>query len=107
MELIDFDGLFDKKLTEYMKKNGGKRTEKEWENLIPELTELVNENKLVRTYDGILGFKAGHSKKSGYTLALAAERNEQRYISEILGCDDENERFTAGKSLLADGFFDV
>lgn len=67
-------------------------------------TELVNENKLVRTYDGILGFKAGHSKKSGYTLALAAERNEQRYISVILGCDDENERFTAGKSLLADGF---
>ena len=39
MELIDFDGLFDKKLTGYMKKNGGKRTEKEWENLIPELYE--------------------------------------------------------------------
>lgn len=38
-QLIDFDGLFDKKLTEYMKKNGKKRTEKEWENLIPELYE--------------------------------------------------------------------
>ena len=25
MELVDFDGLFDKKLTEYMKQNGGKR----------------------------------------------------------------------------------
>ncbi|MDD6995384.1 MAG: hypothetical protein SPH68_06605 [Candidatus Borkfalkiaceae bacterium] len=37
MEFIDFDGLFDKKLTEYMKKNGGKRTEQEWENLIPDL----------------------------------------------------------------------
>lgn len=37
--LIDFDGLFDRKLTDYMKKNGGKRTEKEWENLIPELYE--------------------------------------------------------------------
>ncbi|MGN1480985.1 D-alanyl-D-alanine carboxypeptidase family protein [Porcipelethomonas sp.] len=67
-------------------------------------TELVNENKIVRTYDGLLGFKAGHSEQSGYTLALAAEKDGQTYISVVLGCADKDERFSAGKSLLASGF---
>lgn len=37
MKPIDFDGLFDEKLTEYMEQNKGKHTEKQWENLIPKL----------------------------------------------------------------------
>ena len=36
-KLIDFDGLFDKKLSEYMKENAGKYNEKQWEALIPKL----------------------------------------------------------------------
>ncbi len=67
-------------------------------------TEIVNENKLVRTYDGIIGLKASHSEKSGYCLALAAERGGKRYISVVMGCSDENERFSIGKSLMSDGF---
>ncbi len=37
MKLIDFDGLFDEKLTQYMEENKNKHTEKEWENVIPKL----------------------------------------------------------------------
>lgn len=37
MKLIDFDGLFDEKLTQYMEENKKKHTEKEWENVIPKL----------------------------------------------------------------------
>lgn len=37
MKLIDFDGLFDEKLTEYIEQNKGKYTEKQWENVIPKL----------------------------------------------------------------------
>lgn len=37
MKLIDFDGLFDEKLTQYMEENKNKHTEKEWENVIPRL----------------------------------------------------------------------
>ncbi len=37
MKLIDFDGLFDEKLTRYMEENTKKYTEKQWENLIPKL----------------------------------------------------------------------
>lgn len=37
MKLIDFDGLFDEKLTQYMEENKNKHTEREWENVIPKL----------------------------------------------------------------------
>ena len=37
MKLIDFDGLFDVKLTQYMEENKTKYTEKQWEDVIPRL----------------------------------------------------------------------
>ncbi|MCH5142919.1 MAG: hypothetical protein J1G07_04335 [Clostridiales bacterium] len=37
MKLYDFDGMFDEKLGEYIKKNAGKHRESEWEDIIPVL----------------------------------------------------------------------
>ncbi len=37
MKLYDFDGMFDEKLAEYIRKNGDKHKEKEWEDIIPKL----------------------------------------------------------------------
>lgn len=37
MKLIDFDGLFDEKLAQFMEENKNKYTEKQWEDLIPKL----------------------------------------------------------------------
>ena len=37
MELIDFDGLFDEKLAQYIEQNKERYTEKQWENVIPRL----------------------------------------------------------------------
>ena len=37
MKLIDFDGLFDEKLAQYMSENKKKHTEKQWEDVIPKL----------------------------------------------------------------------
>ncbi len=37
MKWIDFDGLFDEKLSQYMSENKNKHTEREWENVIPKL----------------------------------------------------------------------
>ena len=37
MNLIDFDGLFDEKLAEFMEANKNKYTEKQWEDIIPKL----------------------------------------------------------------------
>ena len=36
-KLIDFDGLFDEKLAEYIQQNPERYTEKGWENVIPKL----------------------------------------------------------------------
>ncbi len=67
-------------------------------------TELVSENILTKSYEGLLGFKAGHGDASGYTLAVAAERDGFCCIAVVMGSDDENQRFAMGKSLLARGF---
>lgn len=67
-------------------------------------TELVSENTLTRTYDGIRGMKAGHGDASGYTVCIAAQREQLCMIAVVLGCDDENERFTYAKNLLETGF---
>lgn len=37
MKLIDFDGMFDEKLTVYMEENKNKYTERQWEDVIPKL----------------------------------------------------------------------
>lgn len=67
-------------------------------------TELVNENKLVRTFDGITGMKAGRSEGFGYSLVLTAERDGASFVSVVLGCEDKDERFGIGKSLIMSGF---
>lgn len=37
MKLYDFDGMFDEKLSEYIKRNPRGYTEKQWEDVIPEM----------------------------------------------------------------------
>ena len=67
-------------------------------------TELVNENTLVRTYDGVLGIKAGHSEKSGQSVIAAARRESGAYIAVVLGCNDKDARFSEAKKLLNTAF---
>ncbi len=67
-------------------------------------TELVNENSLVRDYEGILGVKASHSQMSGNCLVLAVKKENTVYISVILGCPDKKQRFALGKELINIGF---
>lgn len=69
-----------------------------------EETELVNENELVKNYKGIIGFKAGHSEDAGNCLAVGAQREDMMFIAVVLGCEDEEERFSIGKNLLNSGF---
>ena len=37
MKLYDFDGMFDEKLSEYVRKNADKYREREWEEIIPKM----------------------------------------------------------------------
>ncbi len=67
-------------------------------------TQLVNTNKLVRTYNGILGGKTGTTDNAGCCLSVCAERGDMRLVAVTLGCKDDDERFSTAKELLDYGF---
>ena len=67
-------------------------------------TELVNENYLTRTYNGLTGIKASHSEKSGYSVVASAEKNGVSYLVVALNCQDKDTRFSIAKKLLNKGF---
>lgn len=67
-------------------------------------TQLVNTNKLVRTYNGMLGGKTGTTENAGCCFTACAERGELRLVAVALGCEDDDERFSTVKGLLDYGF---
>ena len=48
MKLIDFDGLFDEKLAQYMAQNKNKHSEREWENVIPKLYKKFGDTRIAK-----------------------------------------------------------
>ena len=48
MKLIDFDGLFDEKLAQYMSENKNKHTEKQWEDIIPKLYKKFGDTRIAK-----------------------------------------------------------
>ncbi|MBE5746575.1 MAG: hypothetical protein E7352_00125 [Clostridiales bacterium] len=46
MKLIDFDGLFDEKLAQYMSENKNKHSEKQWEDIIPKLYKKFGDTRI-------------------------------------------------------------
>ena len=50
---------------------------------------LINHNKLLGSYDGIIGIKTGFTKKSGRCLVSAAERNGATLIAVTLNAPDD------------------
>lgn len=67
-------------------------------------TQLLNTNKLVRYYGGILGGKTGTTDGAGCCLAACAERGNMRLVAVVLGCGEDPERFDRAEELLDYGF---
>ena len=67
-------------------------------------TQLVNTNKLVRTYDGITGLKTGTTSKAGCCVSASAKRGDLELIAVVMGSDSSKDRFNAAKSMLDWGF---
>jgi len=67
-------------------------------------TQLVNTNKLLKSYNGITGLKTGTTSKAGVCIAASAERNGLRLIAVVLGSASGTERFQAATALLDYGF---
>lgn len=67
-------------------------------------TQLLNTNKLVRTYKGLLGGKTGTTDNAGKCLTACAERGDLRLVAVSLGCETDDERFSSVSDLLDYGF---
>lgn len=67
-------------------------------------TQLVNTNKLLKSYSGITGLKTGTTGKAGVCISASATRNDLRLIAVVLGSSSGKERFAAATSLLDYGF---
>lgn len=67
-------------------------------------TQLVNTNKLIRTYDGITGLKTGTTEKAGCCVAATAKRNNMELIAVVMGSENSNDRFLSAENLLDWGF---
>ncbi len=67
-------------------------------------TQLVNTNRLVRTYPGITGLKTGTTDKAGSCLAASAMRDNLHLVAVVLGSPTSDQRFAATRALLDYGF---
>lgn len=67
-------------------------------------TQLLNTNKLIRYYDGIVGGKTGTTDAAGCCLTVCAERGDMRLVAVVLGCEDDSDRFEKAEELLDYGF---
>ena len=67
-------------------------------------SELVNTNKLIRTYEGATGLKTGSTSLALYNLSASATRNDLSLIAVVMRAPSSQERVNNAKILLDYGF---
>ncbi len=67
-------------------------------------SELVNTNKLIRTYNGATGLKTGSTSLALYNLSASATRDNLSLIAVIMKAPTPKIRFSEAKLLLDYGF---
>ena len=67
-------------------------------------TQIVNTNKLLKTYKGITGLKTGTTNEAGCCMSASATRDGLSLIAVVLGCKTGTERFKDCATLLDYGF---
>lgn len=67
-------------------------------------SELVNTNKLIRTYSGITGLKTGSTSLALYNLSASATRDNLSLIAVIMKAPSTKVRFSEAQKLLDYGF---
>ena len=74
------------------------------DNLRGGKTQLVNTNKLLKSYNGITGLKTGTTSQAGSCISATAERDGLSLIAVVLGSKTGKERFSDASKLLDYGF---
>lgn len=67
-------------------------------------TQIVNTNKLLKTYNGITGLKTGTTDDAGSCMSATAERDGLSLVAVVLGCTSGTDRFKDAATLLDFGF---
>jgi len=67
-------------------------------------TQLVNTNKLLKSYQGITGLKTGTTDEAGCCMVATAKRNNLNLISIVLGDATSKDRFSDAAKILDFGF---
>ncbi len=67
-------------------------------------TQLVNTNKLLKSYNGITGLKTGTTGQAGSCISATAKRDGLSLIAVVLGSATGKERFTDAAKVLDYGF---
>ena len=67
-------------------------------------SQLVNTNKLLRTFEGCTGLKTGSTDAARYCLSATAERDGMELIAVVLRGDTSAKRFEDARTLLSYGF---
>lgn len=74
------------------------------DNLRDGKTQIVNTNKLLKTYNGITGLKTGTTNDAGCCMSASAKRGDMSLAAVVLGCNSGKERFSDAAALLDYGF---
>ena len=67
-------------------------------------TQIVNTNKLLKSYSGITGLKTGTTSQAGSCMSATAQRDGMSLVAVVLGCDTGTKRFKDCAKLLDYGF---
>ncbi len=67
-------------------------------------TQLVNTNKLLKSYEGITGLKTGTTSQAGSCISATAERDGLSLIAVVLGSATGTDRFKDAAKVLDHGF---
>lgn len=67
-------------------------------------TDIVNTNRLIKSYSGCDSGKTGFTKEAGYCLAASATKKSMRLVSVIIGAKTSKERFNQVADMFNYGF---
>ena len=62
-------------------------------------TELVNANRMIRSYSGCFGLMTGSQKEEGYSGVFAVKRQDVVYVAAVIGAKSSENRFAAAGAL--------
>jgi len=67
-------------------------------------TDIVNTNRLIKTYEGCDSGKTGFTNDAGFCLAASATRGDMKLIGVVIGAQDSKTRFNEMANMFNYGF---